>query len=219
MAHVTRPTAHFSPHGGCEEAAIEVIAAARSSIRLAAYSFTSGPIFGALALAHNRGVDVKAIVDARMANERGGKAHDLKVAGVEVMADASHPIFHSKYIVADSAVVVAGSYNWSNQARSNAENMPVYPDPEFAAAYLADWDRHRAHAIALPAPTVGAEMPWVEVGGSLVNGWRVHVDGVSVGPTVADYRDLEPVARWLRAALGDLAGELGVGDAEGDDSP
>ncbi len=216
-----KPTAHFSPHGDCEEAAIAVIAAARSSIRLAGYSFTSGPIFGALVLAHNRGVDVKAIVDARMANERGGKAHDLKAAGVEVMADANHPIFHSKYIVADSAVVVAGSYNWSAQARVNGENMLTLHDPELAALYLADWERHRVHSIALPAPTVGAA-PWPPVSVELSEqgyGFQVAIGGVRIGPALT--RDaVALVARWLDGgALDDLAGVLGAGDAEGSDEP
>ncbi len=69
--------------------------------------------------------------------------------------------------------------------------------------------------MALPPPTVGAELPWVEVAGSLADGWRVHVNGVAVGPNMADHHYLEPVVRWLRAALGELAGVLARRDAEG----
>ncbi len=219
MAHVTRPTAHFSPHGGCTEAIVAAIGEAKVSVRFLAYSFTSEAIWTALIEAYSRNVDVRGIVDARMCNERGGLAHRLSSRGVEITADAVHRIQHNKVILADD-VVITGSFNLTDSAENfNAENIVILHDPALAAIYLAEWNHHRGHAIALPPPTVGAELPWVEVAGSLADGWSIHVNGAAVGPTVADHRDIIPVVRWLRAALDDLAGVLGARDAEGSDAP
>ncbi len=213
MAHVTRPTAHFSPHGGCTEAIVAALRQVSEPVYFRAYSFTSATIACAFRDAHLRGLPVRGIVDARMCNERGGQSHWLAGQGGEVTADASHPISHNKVIISGS-MVITGSFNFTEQGESNAENLLIIHDPALAALYLADWDRHHGHAIPLPAPRVGAEPPWVEVAGSLAAGWRIHVNGAAVGPTVADQRDLDSVVRWLRAALGDLAGVVGTRDAE-----
>ncbi len=218
MAHVTRPTAYFSPHGGCTAAIVAMLDAAGKTVRGISYSFTSEPIADAILRAHQRGVDVAWIVDARMCNERAGQAHRLKAAGVDVVADDKHPICHDKYCVTDDLYVKTGSHNDSKQSESNAENVVIQGDAELARAFTYDWISHRQHAIPLPLPTVGTDLPWVEVAGSLADGWSIHVNGAAVGPTVADHRDIIPVVRWLRAALPDLADVLGPGDAEATDA-
>jgi hypothetical protein len=45
----------FSPKGGCTEATVRELNRAKSSVRVQAYSFTSGPITKALIEAHRRG--------------------------------------------------------------------------------------------------------------------------------------------------------------------
>ncbi len=216
-----KPVVHFSPHGGCAEQVVACLKGARQFVRFMAYSFTSVPIADAMIAAHRRGVDVKGIVDARMANERQGQAHRVAAAGLEVVADASHPIFHDKVCLCDSEVVITGSWNFTEQATQNAENLLTLHDPALAAAYLADWERHRVHSIALPAPTVGAA-PWPPVSVELSEqgyGFQVAIGGVRIGPALT--RDaVALVARWLDGgALDDLAGVLGAGDAEGSDEP
>jgi len=54
---------YFSPNGGCTQAIIDSLGAAKSSILVQAYSFTSAPIAKALVDAHKRGVDVQVILD------------------------------------------------------------------------------------------------------------------------------------------------------------
>ncbi len=216
---MTRPTAHFSPHGGCTEAIVAAIAGARLAIRFLAYSFTSELIADALIAANGRGVDVRGVVDAKMVHGRGEQSHRMNAAGLDVMADDKHPIAHQKTYVIDRLYVITGSFNASAQAEVNSENIVIIRDEVLAADYIHDWSKHRDHAIALPAPLIGAELPWVEISGSLADGWRVFVNGVAVGPTVADHRDIIPVVRWLRAALGELEDVLAPGDAEGSIEP
>jgi len=54
---------YFSPNHGATKAVVDVLTAARRTILVQAYSFTSAPIAKALADAHARGVDVQVILD------------------------------------------------------------------------------------------------------------------------------------------------------------
>ena len=51
----------FSPSGGATELVVKVIGAAKQSIRVAAYAFTSRPIAKALVEARKLGVDVEIV--------------------------------------------------------------------------------------------------------------------------------------------------------------
>jgi phosphatidylserine/phosphatidylglycerophosphate/cardiolipin synthase-like enzyme len=64
-ADISSPTLtpYFSPNGGCTQAVVEALGAAKSSILVQAYSFTSAPIAKALVDAHRRSVDVHVILD------------------------------------------------------------------------------------------------------------------------------------------------------------
>src|SRR5271168_613977 len=53
----------FTPGQDCTGLIVAEIGAARSSVLVQAYSFTSAPILSALKTAHARGVDVEVIVD------------------------------------------------------------------------------------------------------------------------------------------------------------
>ena len=54
---------YFSPHGGCTEAVVRAVQAAKKQVLVEAYSFTSEPIAVALIEAEKRGVDVEVILD------------------------------------------------------------------------------------------------------------------------------------------------------------
>ena len=77
-------TVAFSPDGGATEAVVAVIAEARQSVHVAAYSFTSGPIAQALIHAHRRGVEVEAVLDRSNDTARYTEAGEMAQAGVRV---------------------------------------------------------------------------------------------------------------------------------------
>ena len=54
---------YFSPHGGCTDAIVKELDAAKESVLVQAYEFTSAPIAKALMEAHKRGVKVQVILD------------------------------------------------------------------------------------------------------------------------------------------------------------
>lgn len=143
----------FSPADDPAALVLRTIAAARRSIHVQAYSFTSRPIADALVAARARGVSVEVLVDADM-NRRGGKALPrLLAAGVPVLAETRYAAAHNKVIIVDAAgpgcKLLTGSYNfsWSAQNR-NAENMLVLHDNcAVTRHYLDNWQRHRAESV------------------------------------------------------------------------
>lgn len=136
---------HFSPNGGCTESVVALILSAHGSVRLAGYQFTSEPVARALIDAHDRGRDVQVIVDRSSAKTK--QVGELRAAGVTVLVDSRHKIFHDKFVVVDGSAVETGSFNYTESAeRSNAENCVVIRDAVTARMFAANWLGHAAHA-------------------------------------------------------------------------
>lgn len=141
---------YFSPNGGAERAIVSEVARAKQRILVQAYSFTSPPIYEALAEAKARGVDVRILVDkeARSPNFRGAGARYDQQRGVQVAVDeiAGRGIAHNKVMVIDGGTVVTGSFNFSRQAETtNAENLIVFHDsPDLVRAYTQNWQTRAA---------------------------------------------------------------------------
>ncbi len=115
---------YFSPSGGCTEAVVRELSAARSTVLVQAYSFTSAPIAKALVDAHMRGVQVQVILDKSQRTEKYSEADFLVNAGIPTFIDAQHPIAHNKVMVIDGQTVITGSFNFTRAAdEGNAENL------------------------------------------------------------------------------------------------
>lgn len=138
----------FSPNGGCTEAIVREIKAAKQSIQIQAYSFTSQPIAKALIDAQRRGVKIRAILDKSNRTDRYSAATFLLNQKCEVFIDDKHQIAHNKIIIIDEAVLITGSFNFSKAAeQSNAENLLVIRNhPDLVKQYLANWEAHLKHS-------------------------------------------------------------------------
>jgi len=150
----TRPAAtdngvsvYFSPNGGCTAAILREIGDARESIHVQAAQFTSGAIAKALVAAHNRGIEVRVIVDHHK-SENKTQADRLEEAGIPTFTDARHGTAHNKVILVDRKVVITGSFNFPKDSESeNAENLVFIRDkPAVAAAYEENFRQHLAHS-------------------------------------------------------------------------
>jgi phosphatidylserine/phosphatidylglycerophosphate/cardiolipin synthase-like enzyme len=136
----------FSPKGGCTEAVVAELDAAKTSILVQAYSFTSTPIAKALVAAHNRGVRIEVILDKSQRTEKYSSADFVAHAGIPTYIDDRHAIAHNKVMVIDGQTVITGSFNFTNAAEEhNAENLLVIRSPELAQQYAANWKAHLAH--------------------------------------------------------------------------
>jgi len=148
----------FSPNEGAEALVIKTIDAAKTEIRMLAYSFTSAPVVEALIRAKKRGVDVALVADEKSnvsdkedGRGKGGKAKSraalsaLVNAGCDVRTISVYPIHHDKVIIADRKTVELGSFNYSAAAANrNSENVLVnWNNPKLAEVYLNHFARNQ----------------------------------------------------------------------------
>ncbi|MFZ6734038.1 phospholipase D family protein [Undibacterium sp. Ji42W] len=134
----------FSPDAKAEELVLKVINTSTSSIRLAAYSFSSPTVVKALLDAKKRGVNVMVLVDYGRNQKKPNWAalNRLVGAGIATRTIAVYAIHHDKYIVADEQTVQNGSFNYTRDAaEANSENVIVFwRNPELAKSFLRQWE-------------------------------------------------------------------------------
>ncbi len=147
---------YFSPHGGCTQAIVKELIAAKSSVQVQAYSFTSVPIAKALVDAHKRGVKVEVILDKSQRTEKYSEADFLVNMGIPTKIDTLHAIAHNKVIIVDGQTIITGSFNFTKAAEeSNAENLLVIKDKMLADKYAANWKTHAEHSDTYTAKEKG----------------------------------------------------------------
>src|SRR4051812_21808659 len=73
---------YFSPAGGCTDAIVKELGAAKKSIAIQAYSFTSTPIAKAIVDAKGRGVEIIVVLDKSQKTEKYTSATFLANSGV-----------------------------------------------------------------------------------------------------------------------------------------
>lgn len=140
---------YFSPHGGCEDAIVDAITSTKGSVFVLAYTFTSAPIARALKDAHDRGIDVRVILDRSQRTERYSVLDYLQHSHVPVWIDSAHGIgiAHNKVMVIDRETVITGSFNFTKMANDvNGENVLIIKSKDLARLYAQDWARHREHS-------------------------------------------------------------------------
>lgn len=154
----TGVTCSFAPGDGTltENAIASLIAGATSRIRLASMVISSGKILQALASRIEAGIDVAGIYDRpemnnvasewqRFAAQGGPAAQHLALwnsvapsfvgkASLPFTAEGPHNFMHNKAVVADGTVAT-GSFNFSNNATRNAENVLRIVSDDLAAQY------------------------------------------------------------------------------------
>jgi phosphatidylserine/phosphatidylglycerophosphate/cardiolipin synthase-like enzyme len=136
---------------------VGAITAARQRLLVASVVLSSGPILAALSEAVDRGMSCAGIYDGPQMDQvrRQWQAAPVgadkintwdKVAGHLVRKNSlpydrnkphqPHNFMHNKLVIADD-VVVTGSFNLSNHAMGNAENVLLIRDADIASQYEA----------------------------------------------------------------------------------
>jgi phosphatidylserine/phosphatidylglycerophosphate/cardiolipin synthase-like enzyme len=146
-------TPHFSPKGGCTDAVVREIAAARRHVEVLAYSFSSKAVAQALVDAKLRGVKVEIVLDHSNEKEAYSDLKFFLEQGLAPVIDPNHAIAHNKVMIIDGRILLTGSFNFTHQAENeNAENLLVIKGhPELVAAYRQNFASHKAHSRAVDA--------------------------------------------------------------------
>ncbi|NBV84704.1 MAG: phospholipase D family protein [Verrucomicrobia bacterium] len=147
-SQIPAPEVYFSPRGGCTEAVVRELSAARQTVLVQAYSFTSAPIAAALVEASRRGVRVEAVLDKSNKTGKYSEADFLVNARIPTYLDDKHAIAHNKVMIIDDQTLITGSFNFTKAAEeSNAENLLILRSPKLAAQYTASFLQHRDHSV------------------------------------------------------------------------
>ena len=117
----------------------QLINSANSSLDIAIYSLTKPDIVDAIAAAANKGVAVKVITD-REESGNEYQAQELLVlsnAGIPIKINSHKGLMHLKVTIADDKTVTTGSYNYTEEATyDNDEVLVVINDQNIAQ----NWD-------------------------------------------------------------------------------
>ncbi len=155
-----RLQAAFSPNQGATELVMHTIGDARNTILVAAYGFTSFPIAQALIDAHQRGVDVRIVLDESNRHNTYSVLRLLQNAGVPARTNNHYGIMHDKFMIIDGTTLELGSFNYTKAAEtSNAENVLVIKEaPDIVGDYSRQWEKLWAEG-AHPLPGNEARLP------------------------------------------------------------
>jgi phosphatidylserine/phosphatidylglycerophosphate/cardiolipin synthase-like enzyme len=148
LGRIPSTLSYFSPKGGCQDAIVKELKAARREILVQAYSFTADPLTYGLIEAKKRGVNVEILLDKSNEVERSSDLHIFLENGLPPLIDASHAIAHNKVIIVDKATIITGSFNFTNQAETqNAENLLIIKgNADLVQAYRQNFLSHKAHS-------------------------------------------------------------------------
>lgn len=140
---VAKIEAAFSPKQGATELIIKNIRAAKKSILVAAYAFTSKPIAKELIAAHKRGVNVQVVLDQSQKKDKNSVYNWLRSNSIPTRINSRYKIMHDKFMIFDENILQTGSFNYTAAAEyRNAENIIiVYNNPEIIAQYAQQWQK------------------------------------------------------------------------------
>ena len=133
----------FSPDDGVGRRILELLKGAEQSIYFMAYSFTTDDFADVLIDKSDRGLVVAGVMDeGQVKSNTGGEFETLKAGNVAVYLDGNPSNMHHKVFIIDEKIVIFGSYNFSaNAERRNDENVMIVFDPDFAAQFVAEFER------------------------------------------------------------------------------
>ena len=120
---------------------IPLINKAQNTILIPTFLITEKNIAQALIDARQRGVDVRAIIDAANANSQYSKHNMLRMNGIPVKTEIYAGKLHSKTMIIDGKYTIIGSMNFSASGENkNDENTMIIKDENIASFYTKYFD-------------------------------------------------------------------------------
>ena len=139
---------HFAPAENLEHIDVAMLASARRTIDLAAYSLADRAVAQALDAAIARGIGVRILVDASQRHA----AEDLYGLADAIRVKRPGPIMHLKAYVIDGEALRTGSANFSGSGLKQQDNdLLILRDGKTAAAFEAKFEEMWAVAVPYDA--------------------------------------------------------------------
>lgn len=115
----------------------------QKELDVAMFAFTDNRLADAVIRCHQRGVQVRMVVDDVQAEGEGADAKRLALAGLAVRhdgRDGGH--MHHKFAAIDRAMVLTGSFNWTVRAsQKNREHIVVIHDKAVAFTFKQEFEK------------------------------------------------------------------------------
>jgi phosphatidylserine/phosphatidylglycerophosphate/cardiolipin synthase-like enzyme len=120
--YFTNPESSLAPQetGGPDGPLADSIDSARLSVDVAAYSLSLNSIRDALLRAHDRGVQVRMVMESD--NLDNYDPQQLKDAGILILGDRREGLMHDKFVVIDNSEVWTGSMNFTDSGTYKDNN-------------------------------------------------------------------------------------------------
>ncbi|MCM8526010.1 MAG: phospholipase D-like domain-containing protein [Lentisphaeraceae bacterium] len=135
-------TAYFSPGLDCLDAINREIRSAKSSLNICVFTISDNRISDEIINAWNRGVKVRIITDDDKQYDKGSDIFMLKSKKIPLVTDSTPDHMHHKFMTADDAIVICGSYNWTRSASTrNNEDIVVLENPVIVHAFNDEFER------------------------------------------------------------------------------
>ncbi|XP_036924722.1 mitochondrial cardiolipin hydrolase [Sturnira hondurensis] len=130
------------PHGESSlSRLLRALLAARVSLELCLFAFSSPQLGRAVQLLHQRGVRVRVVTDCDYMALKGSQIGLLRKAGIQVRHDQDLGYMHHKFAIVDKKVLITGSLNWTTQAiQNNRENVLIMEDEDYVRLFLEEFE-------------------------------------------------------------------------------
>ena len=129
---------YFSPNKHIiNDVILPEIEKAQDYIYLSMFLITDKKIVTSLIEAHNRGVEIRLIIDAHHALQTYSRHEQLRKAGIKVKVENWAGKMHAKTVIIDDKTIITGSANWTYSAfRYNDENLLIFRNAPKEAKFL-----------------------------------------------------------------------------------
>ena len=133
----------FSPGSGIRNVLLEAIKTAEKTLDVCVYNLTDDRLANALLAAMDRGVQVTILTERASMLQRGSEIANLRNRGANtIVVERSQRLMHHKYLIVDRGLrgyVLSGSYNWTNSAIKNDENLALISEEPRVRQYIENF--------------------------------------------------------------------------------
>jgi len=121
---------------------LHYIRSAKQSVVVCMYLLTCPEFGNVLIDCLTRGITVRVIVDFTSIQENGQEVNRLRRYGVPIRGRKQVHHMHHKFVVVDSALLLNGSFNWTQTAvTGNNENILITSNAELVAPFVEEFNR------------------------------------------------------------------------------
>lgn len=143
QTQVTNMTkAYFSPGEDCVNAIVQVLQHAKKNIDICVFTISDDKISREIIACHRKNIKVRIITDNEKLHDLGSDITQMAKAGITIRIDNTTAHMHHKFMIADNAILVNGSYNWTKSAATaNQENIIVSDEKNFVATFAKQFEK------------------------------------------------------------------------------